>query len=136
MERTAIAGSLRSTRVLSVCDRRSRTAGLSAASTLSHGEQHRPGLQRNDKNWLDQSRKSNLLECAVAISARKNLIPTMPRKADRPITRAAVVGCAFSTTSNYLKFHEPTKSNPLFSNNRATTLNSSTCFKAATLRNS
>jgi hypothetical protein len=56
-----------------------------AASTLSHGEPHRPGLQRNDKNWLDHSRKTNLLECAVGIPARKKLIHTMPLKADRPI---------------------------------------------------
>ena len=70
---------------------RSRTAGLSAASSVSYREQHRPGLQRNDKNWLDQSRKTNLLECAVGISAHKKLIHTMPLKADRPTTRATVV---------------------------------------------
>src|SRR5271157_6586870 len=133
MERTAIAGSPRSTRVLSACDAPSRTAGSSAASTLSHGEPHRPSLQRNDKNWLDQSRKTNLLECAVGISARKKLIHTMPLKADRPINRAKVAGCPISATPNYLKLHAPTKSNPLFSNNRAKTLNSSTCFEAATL---
>ena len=92
---------------------RSRTAGSSAANSLSHGEPHRPGLQRNDKNWLDQSCKTNLLECALGISAHKKLIHTMPRKADRPPTRATVVGCAISTTSNYLKLHAPTKSNPL-----------------------
>ena len=88
---------------------RSRTAGSSAASTLSHGEPHRPGLQRDDKNWLDQSRKTSLLEYAVAISARKKLIHTMPLKADRPVTRATVVGCAISTKSNRLKILASTK---------------------------
>ena len=101
---------------------------------LPHGEPHRPGLHRNDKNWLDQSRKTNLLECAVGISPRKKLIDTMPLKADRPIIHATVVTCAIATASNYLKLHAPTKSNPLFSNNRATTLNSSMCFDPATLR--
>jgi hypothetical protein len=54
-----------------------------------------------------------LLECAVGISAHNKLIHPMPLKADRPTTRATVVGCAISTTSNYLKLHAPTKSNPL-----------------------
>ena len=107
---------------MSACDPRSRTPGSSAASSLSHSEPHRPGLQCNDKNWLDQSRKTNLLECAVGISAHKKLIHTLPLKADRPTTRAAVVGCAISATPNYLKLHRPTKSNPLFSSNRAKTL--------------
>jgi hypothetical protein len=50
------------------------------------------------KNWLDHSRKTNFLECAVGISARKKLIHTMPLKADRPINRATVVGCPISAT--------------------------------------
>ena len=112
---------------------RSRTAGSSAASSLSHGEPHRPGLQRDDKNGLDQSRKTNLLECAVGISAHKKLIHTMPRKADRPTTRATVVGWAICTMSNYLKLHAPTKLNPLLAK-IAPLLNSSTCSEAATLR--
>jgi hypothetical protein len=56
------------------------------------------------------------------ISARKKLIHAMPLNADRPINRATVVGCASSATPNYLKLHVPTKSNPLFGNNRAKTL--------------
>jgi hypothetical protein len=45
---------------------------------------------------------------------------TSSTNADRPISRATVVGCAISATRNYLKLHGPTKLNPLFSNNRAT----------------
>jgi hypothetical protein len=47
---------------------------------------------------------------------------------------ATVAGCAISATINYLKLHAPTKSNPLCSNDRAKTLNSSMCFEAVTLR--
>jgi hypothetical protein len=83
-----------------------------AANTLSHGEPHRSGLQRSDKNWLDELAQTNLLECAVCISARQKLIHTMPPNTDRPIN-ATVVGCAISATPNSLKLHGPSKSNPL-----------------------
>ena len=113
MERTAIAGSPRSTRVLSACahdQQRQDHLPPARSHTANHVD---PAYNAMTKNWLDQSRKTNLLECAVGISARNKLIYTMPLKADRPITRATVVGCAISTTSNYLKSHAPTKSNPL-----------------------
>jgi hypothetical protein len=51
---------------------RSRTAGSSAASSLSHGEPHRPGLQRNDKNRLDQSRKTNCLNVPSVFLLTRN----------------------------------------------------------------
>jgi len=51
-----------------------------------------------------------------SISARKKFFYTMP------LNRATVVGCAISATRNYLKSHGPTKSNPLFGNNRAKSL--------------
>jgi hypothetical protein len=62
------------------------------------------------------------------------MIHAMPLKADRPTTRATVVGCAISTTSNYLKFTRAYKIKSPMSKNRATLLNSSRCFEAATLR--
>src|SRR5690349_18966782 len=38
-------------------------------------------------------------------SARKKLIHAMSLDIDRPINRAAVVGCPISATRNYLKLH-------------------------------
>src|SRR6516162_7850640 len=46
---------------------------------------------------------TDLLECAVYISARKKLIHAMSLDTDRPINRAVVVGCAISASRNYLK---------------------------------
>ena len=71
MERTAIAGSPRSTRVLSGATTINSSRTICRQHPLTR-EPHRPGLQRNDINWLDQSRKTNLLESAVGISACKN----------------------------------------------------------------
>jgi hypothetical protein len=107
MERTTIAGLQ-----LAYCRRSTHDQEQQefATSTLSHGEPHRSGLQRSDKNWLDELAQTNLLECAVGNSARQKLIHTMPLNTDRPINRATVVGCAISATPNYLKFHGPTKS--------------------------
>jgi hypothetical protein len=64
---------------------------------------------------------TSLLECAVDISARKKLIHTMPLDTDRPINRAAVVGCAISATRNYLKLHMSRTLKVLFCNTHAET---------------
>jgi hypothetical protein len=62
-----------------------------------------------------------LLECAVDISPRKQLIHTMPPNTDRPINRAMVVGCAVSATRNHLKLHEQRTLKVLFGNIHAKT---------------
>jgi hypothetical protein len=65
----------------------------------SHTANHiDPAYNAMTKIGLTTRAKTNSLECAVGISARKKLIHTMPLKADRPITRATVVGCAISAT--------------------------------------
>jgi hypothetical protein len=138
MERTAIAGSPRSTGVLSACDARSRTAGSSAANTLSHGERHRPSLQRNDKNWLDQARKTNLLEYAVEISAHKKLIHTIDSHyaTESRSTDYSRNSCRmrYYYHAQLFEITRASKIKSLLSKNRATTPNLSTCFDAASLR--
>jgi len=103
--------------------------------TPSHMANHiDPAYNAMTKIGLTKGRKTNLLEYTVGISGHKKLIHTMPLKADQPTTRATVAARAITTTTNYLKSHALPKSNPLFSKNRATMLNFSTCFDAATLR--
>jgi hypothetical protein len=92
-----------------------------------------PAYNAMTKIGLTNHAKPICLNVPVGISAHKKLIHTMPLKADRPTTRATVVGWAICTMSNYLKLHAPTKLNPLLAK-IAPLLNSSTCSEAATLR--